>query len=115
MSKMLMFGEAPGDIGQNVGRDSGLYSGFVSGVAWIGTATLPTFLGLDASLQNDWPNPGARYQTQWAHFGSLHAGDIVPFVYADGSVHAIPKSVEPEVFWTMSTIQGEEVDDIGQP
>jgi prepilin-type N-terminal cleavage/methylation domain-containing protein len=115
MSKMLMFGEAPGDIGQNISRDSKSYSGFVFGVAWIGTATLPTWCGLDTSIQNDWPNPGARHQTYWVMFGSLHAGDIVPFVYADGSVHVIRKSVERKVFWTLSTIQGDELDELSEP
>lgn len=115
MSKMLMFGEAPGEIGQNFRQDSKLYSGFVAGVAWIGTATLPTFGGLDTSIQNDRPNPGARHQTYFLMFGSLHAGDIVPFVYADGSVHGIRKSVEREVFWALSTISGEELDKIDEP
>jgi prepilin-type N-terminal cleavage/methylation domain-containing protein len=115
MSKMLLFGEAPGDVGQNILQDSRLHSGFVSGVAWIGTAALPMFFDLDASLANDWPNPGARYQTQWANFGSLHAGDVVAFVYADGSVHFLRKSVEREILWALSTIRGEELDDLGEP
>jgi hypothetical protein len=115
MSKLLMFGEAPGNIGQNILQDGKLYNGFMAGVAWISTATLPTIYGLDTSNQNNRPNFGARYQTNLLMFGSLHAGDVVPFVYADGSVHNIHKSVNREIFWAQSTIRGEEVDDIDEP
>jgi hypothetical protein len=115
MSKMMMFGEAPGNIGQNILQNGKLYNGFMAGVAWISTATLPTNFGLDTSIQNNWPNFGARYQTNLFMFGSLHAGDVVPFVYADGSVHGIRKSVARDVFWAQSTIRGDELDDINEP
>jgi prepilin-type N-terminal cleavage/methylation domain-containing protein len=116
MSKMLMFGEAPGTIGQGIQAADGSTSSsdYADGIAWIGTATLPTLFGLDPSDQDGAPT-GARYQTHWAYFGSLHLGDIVPFVYGDGSVHALVKDVDPMVLGALSTIDGGETVDANQP
>jgi prepilin-type N-terminal cleavage/methylation domain-containing protein len=105
MSKILMFGEAPGTI--NAG-------GYADGIAWIGTATLPTLFGLDPADQDDSPS-GARYQTHWGYFGSVHLGDVVPFVYGDGSVHALAKNVDWTVLGALSTIDGGETVDVNQP
>jgi prepilin-type N-terminal cleavage/methylation domain-containing protein/prepilin-type processing-associated H-X9-DG protein len=115
LSKMLTFGEAPGSIGQGIEADDGSMTGdFARGNAWIGTATLPTLAGLDASRRNGAPNTGARYETHWIMFGSLHSGGIVQFVYADGSVHGIPKEVDTVVLDALSTIRGDETVDFGQ-
>ena len=63
------------------------------------------------SSENGAPNPGASYQTHRSYFGSLHLGDIVPFVYVDGSVHALRKSVDLAVYRALSTIGGDEIVD----
>lgn len=107
-SKTLFFGEAPGLIGESIPDGDQWHSGFVSGMAWIGTATLPTHFGLDTAWLNDPASP-TRHQTHWAMFGGLHPGDIVYFAYADGSVHAVSKGVEESVLFAASTIKGEEV------
>ena len=115
MSKMLAFGEAPGSIGNGIDDESTTYSGFVLGYAWIGSTTLPTIFGLDATTQNNYPNPGAVYDTFWSCFGSLHLGSIVPFVYADGSVHSVRKDIEQSIFVALSTIRGGELINGGMP
>lgn len=107
-SKTLFFGEAPGVIGESIPVGEESHSGFVSGMAWIGTATLPTQFGLDISWLNDPASP-TRYQVHWAMFGGLHPGDVVYFAYADGSVHAVSKGVEESVLYAASTIKGDEV------
>jgi hypothetical protein len=115
MSKMLAFGEAPGNIGQGIQAQDGSTTGdFGIGHAWVGTATLVTLAGLDCSSENGTPNEGARYQSHWSFFGSLHRGDVVQFGYADGSVHAIPKDIDTPVLDALSTIRGGETVDIGQ-
>jgi hypothetical protein len=115
MSKMLAFGESPGNIGQGIQANDGSITGdFGLGHAWVGTATLVTLAGLDCSIKNGEPNEGARYQSHWHFFGSLHRGDIVQFVYADGSVHVIPKDVDFRVLDALSTIRGGETVDYGQ-
>ncbi|HEY3391640.1 MAG TPA: DUF1559 domain-containing protein, partial [Lacipirellulaceae bacterium] len=114
-SKQLMFGEAPGMVGQGIQKEDGSGHGeFALGHAWIGTANLPTVFGLDSSQEDGFPNEGARYQAHWSYFGSLHQGNIVQFVYADGSVHSIPKEVTWQVLDALSTIQGGETQDISQ-
>jgi hypothetical protein len=107
-SKTLFFGEAPGLIGESIPDGNQTNSGFVSGMAWIGTATLPTHFGLDISWLNDPASP-TKYETHWAMFGGLHSGELVYFAYADGSVHAVSKGVEESVLFAASTIKGEEV------
>jgi type II secretory pathway pseudopilin PulG len=114
-SKMLMFGEAPGTVGQGIQAEDGSGHGeFPLGNSWMGSANLPTVFGLDSSVEDGYPNAGARYQIHWSYFGSLHQGNIVQFVYADGSVHSIPKDVTVPVLDALSTIQGGEVEDISQ-
>lgn len=110
LSKTLAFGEAPGSIGLGAQSQGEVCGEYALGVAWIGGAALPTTFGLDQTRANGDP-PGAVYQTYWSMFGSLHTGEIVQFVYADGSVHPIRKSIENAVFTSMSTIAGGEVVD----
>ncbi len=107
-SNTLFFGEAPGLIGESIPDGEESHSGFVSGMAWIGTATLPTHFGLDISWLND-PASRTKYETHWAMFGGLHSGELVYFAFADGSVHAVSKGVEESVLFAASTIKGEEV------
>ena len=98
-SKMLAFGEAQGvsaTASSHIQAAPVIYS---AGIAWIGTAALATNFGLDVSRENGAPNPGALYQTHRSYFGSLHLGDIVPFVHVDGSVHALRKNVDVAVYW----------------
>jgi len=73
-SHVLLIGEAVGGIegGQR------LYS-----FSWIGCGALPTAWGL-----------GGR---EWYRFSSQHSG-LVNFCYADGSVHAVPLDIEPNVY-----------------
>jgi prepilin-type N-terminal cleavage/methylation domain-containing protein len=114
-SKMLMFGEAPGTVGQGIQAEDGSGHGeFALGNSWLGSANLPTVFGLDSSVENGFPNSGARYQIHWSYFGSLHQGNVVQFVYADGSVHGIPKEVTVPVLDALSTIQGGETEDLSQ-
>jgi prepilin-type N-terminal cleavage/methylation domain-containing protein len=114
-SKMLAFGEAPGMIGQGIEKEDGsIGSEWVWGNAWLGTATMATQFGLQSSEQNGNPNDGARYDVHLAYFGGLHNGDIVQFVYCDGSVHQISKDVTVPVLDALSTIQGGETVDFGQ-
>ncbi|HEX3599397.1 MAG TPA: DUF1559 domain-containing protein [Lacipirellulaceae bacterium] len=112
LSKMLAFGEAPGSIGSSIqATQSSGSSDFPYGIAWFGTATLPTALGLNSAQENGTPNKAAYYRTHWSHFGSLHSGDIVQFVNADASVHSISKTIDQPVFEALSTIRGGEIID----
>lgn len=115
MSRTLAFGEAPGTFGHNIREESTSYSGLIAGIAWAGTATLPTMFGLDLSYENNWPNPGASYETHWSYYGSLHAGEFVQFVYVDGSVHSFSKDMNPYAFDSLATMGGSEIVEIYQP
>ena len=108
LSKMLAFGEAPGTFGSGIG----IFGEFVDGVAWIGTAALPTYFGLDVSWHDGSPNEGARYDTHLCHFGSLHGARLGAVRVADGSVHSISKDIDSYTFWALSTIQGSELVDV---
>jgi prepilin-type N-terminal cleavage/methylation domain-containing protein/prepilin-type processing-associated H-X9-DG protein len=113
LSKTLTFGEAPGSIGQGLENLDGSTSGGYSvGIAWIGSATLPTIAGLDPSVEDNEPNSGARYQTHWSYFSSLHTGGIVNFAYGDGSVHGLPKEIHWKVLDALSTIRGGETEEL---
>jgi prepilin-type N-terminal cleavage/methylation domain-containing protein len=111
-SKTLMFGEAPGTFGSNIGDtltfSNDQYDGFVQGFAWAGWACLPTYFGLDASKADGDPNPEARYQTHWRQFGSVHSGGVALFTMADGSVHGLTKDIDLVTFHNLSTMKGEE-------
>jgi hypothetical protein len=61
------------------------------------------------------PNEGARYEAHWTSFSSLHVGDVVLFVYGDGSVRGLSKEIEEPILDALATIQGEEVVDASQP
>ncbi len=112
LSKTLMFGEAPGSIGGSIqASQSASGSEFPYGIAWFGAATLPTGLGLNSSQENGTPNPAANYRVHWSHFGSVHTGDIVQFVNADGSVHSLTKTIDEPTFEALSTIRGGEIVD----
>jgi prepilin-type N-terminal cleavage/methylation domain-containing protein len=111
-SHTLMFGEAPGTVGVGIrpditGTPGGVFSGMVQGNAWAGWGVLPTNYGLDASVEADYPNPGARYDTIWSYFGSLHTG-IVQFCFVDGSVRTVRSDLEKPVLWALSTMGGQE-------
>lgn len=114
LSKTLMFGESPGSIGTSIMATQSSTSGteFPLGIAWFGAATLPTGLGLNSSQENGTPNPAANYRAHWSHFGSVHTGDIVQFVYADGSVHSLTKQIDQPTFEALSTIRGGEIVDM---
>jgi prepilin-type N-terminal cleavage/methylation domain-containing protein len=114
LSKTLMFGEAPGSIGSSILATQSSTGGseFPLGIAWFGAATLPTGLGLNSGQQNGTPNPGANYRVHWSHFGSVHTGDIVQFVNADGSVHSLSKTIDQPTFEALSTIRGGEIVDL---
>jgi hypothetical protein len=107
-SNTLMFGEAPGTIGYAAVGTPIRRNGFLAGVAWAGTGTLPTFYGLDASSFNDSSTPGV-YDTHFAAFGSVHSGDIVPFCFVDGSVQQLNEAIDLGVLYALSTIRGGEV------
>jgi prepilin-type N-terminal cleavage/methylation domain-containing protein len=112
MSKLLAFGEAPGAIGTGIKDGSGNSLGeFAYGNAWIGTATLPVAFGLDPSIENV---GGVSYRTHWAYFGGLHTGDVVLFVFADGSVHSLKKSIDSKVLDAVATIKGDETVDYSE-
>jgi prepilin-type N-terminal cleavage/methylation domain-containing protein len=72
-SKTLLIGEAFGEI------DQGDYT---LGYAWMGSGSLPLAWGL---------GDGA-----WDQFSSRHP-DIVPFCFADGSIHYLAKDTSPDV------------------
>ena len=89
-SNTFMFGESPGTIGND--QDG---SGFINGHSWAGAACLLTGNGLDPSyLHTD----TVQYQTHYTQFGSLHAGDIVLFCNADGSVDSITTDINRDVY-----------------
>jgi hypothetical protein len=112
MSKLLAFGEAPGAIGTGIKDGSGNSLGeFAYGNSWAGTATLPVAFGLDPSIEN---GGGVTYRTHWAYFGGLHTGDVVLFVFADGSVHSLNKSIDAKIFDAVSTIKGDETVDYNE-
>jgi hypothetical protein len=117
LSKIAAFGEAPGSFGQGIQLEGGSdpYSDHAIGIAWAGTATLATYSGLKSSVANGRPNEGARYQVHWAFFGSLHSGEVVQFVYGDGSVHSISKDAQRAILDALSTIQGGETVETSQP
>jgi prepilin-type N-terminal cleavage/methylation domain-containing protein len=108
-SQTLMFGEAPGTIGTAVaaGGAGETASGFVLGLGWAGTATLPVAFGLDHSAENDKPNPGARYDAHWSYFGGVHPSTVA-FCLADGSVRDLERSLSGDVLDALSTIRGGE-------
>lgn len=106
-SNTLLFGEAPGTIGSaihNIFTDE-LASGYLHAFTWAGTATAPVGKGLDASEKDGTPNEEARYDSHWAYYGSLHAGDVVYFCFADGSVHPLQKSIEKKVLYALASMK----------
>ena len=109
-SKTLMFGEAPGTFGDNIGTiyEPSPSSGFVQGSAWAATGAYPTYLGLNVTKENNTPNAGARYQAKWSYFGSLHSGDVVQFCFVDGAVLSLSKGIDTQVFYSLSTKNGQE-------
>lgn len=110
-SNTLMFGEAPGMLGENIPRGSEKYTGFVVGVAWACNATLPTVLGLDASSYNGSPEPTTKYDVPLGAYGSMHGGDVVLFSMTDGSVQSFSKSIDFPTFMYMSSMKGDDIVD----
>jgi type II secretory pathway pseudopilin PulG len=113
LSKTLAFGEAPGTFGLGEVSQGNSCGEFALGVAWIGSAALPTIFGLEASRANGSP-PGSVYQTYWSMFGSLHVGEIVQFVCADNSLRVLHQDVDTAILTSMSTIAGGESADSSQ-
>jgi prepilin-type N-terminal cleavage/methylation domain-containing protein/prepilin-type processing-associated H-X9-DG protein len=72
-SNTLMFGEGLG--GYILGRDLTW--------SWMGCGALGTKFGMYSA-----PDTAKQYPS-WAHFASLHAGGIVQFAFADGSVRPL--------------------------
>jgi len=106
-SRTLMFGEAPGTIGDARLATAARQTGFIAGVAWAGNGTLPAFYGLDASEFND--SGDGTYETHFAAFGSVHTGDIVPFCFIDGSVQQLNEAIDLQVLYALATISGGEL------
>ncbi|MCA9262547.1 MAG: DUF1559 domain-containing protein [Planctomycetales bacterium] len=86
-SHTLLFGEAVGTLVR--GR------GFTQGFSWIGTACLPTGFGLDPAINN---SETTRYEAHWSQFSSAHAGDVIQFSLADGSVHSLTRDLDQDLF-----------------
>lgn len=114
-AQTLMFGEAPGSFVNNVNElypdgSQAVTSGFTRGNAWAGWGTLPTAIGLNVGFENGKPpNLGSTFDTKWGYYGSLHSGDVVQFCFVDGSVHALSKDINIDIYHGMSTMKGEEV------
>ena len=112
-SKTLMFGEAVGTVGSGVTHQLGItpndpVDGFAEAFAWAGWACLPTYNGLDVTVENGLPTANARYDAKWTNFGSAHTGGTVLFAMADGSVHGLTTSIDTPLFHALSTMKGEE-------
>ena len=73
------------------------------------TGCLPTYNGLNVSLENGNPNPESTYTAKWTHYSSAHAGSIVQFTMVDASVHALSTDIDIDLFHNLSTMKGEEV------
>lgn len=113
LTQTFMFGEAPGTIGRGLTDQfyEGTFDGFTEGNAWAGWGTLPTYNGLDVSVSvrnGDAP----KYDTYWANYGSLHAGDIVQFCFLDGSVRGLSTDIELYTFQSLSSINAGEIVDL---
>jgi prepilin-type N-terminal cleavage/methylation domain-containing protein len=108
-SQTIMFGEAPGSIGVGIqsGSNPNVFSGYVLGLAWAGTATLPVAFGLDSSAENGKPVAGARYDVHWSYYGSVHPG-VVGFCFSDGSVRDLQKNIPDSLLDALSTMRGAE-------
>jgi prepilin-type N-terminal cleavage/methylation domain-containing protein len=112
-SKTFMFGEAIGAVGSNIthtfpNMPNDPSDGFVLGHAWAGWGCLPTYNGLDSSVENGTPTANARYDSHWKNFGSAHSGGIVQFTMVDGSVHTVTKDIDIALYHNLSTMKGEE-------
>ena len=72
-----MFGEAIGAVGSSIthtfpNMPNDPSDGFVLGHAWVGWGCLPTYDGLDSSVENGIITANARYDSHWKNFGSAH-------------------------------------------
>ena len=63
---------------------------------------LPDYLGCFAI-------GGGGIHTCKRGWGSLHTGNLLQFVYCDGSVHSLSQNIDMDIFVAGGTIQGEEV------
>lgn len=110
-SNTLLFGEAPGTIGREIYDPpyDETFSGYVHAHAWAGTGTLPVGAGINAATEDGTPNEEARYDAYLFQYGSLHAGDIVQFCLADGSVRQIDKQIDQAVLEALASIRGGEL------
>jgi prepilin-type processing-associated H-X9-DG protein len=74
-------------------------------------ATYPAIAGGNLYLQPDYNACAAVINANYCKYGwgSLHAGGIIPFLFGDGHVRAIPNTIDQNVFIALSTIAGGEV------
>lgn len=84
-SNVLMFGEV---LGGCSGRPCASRS---YGHSWMGSGAMPTGWGLDPAFS------GEVFPEGWFQFGSEHPG-VVQFVYADGSVRGLSRTIEWETY-----------------
>jgi prepilin-type N-terminal cleavage/methylation domain-containing protein/prepilin-type processing-associated H-X9-DG protein len=109
-SKTLLFGEAPGTIGQSVkgALSDTVYNGSIHAHSWTGSATAPVGESLDPTIENGTPNASAEYDAHWAYFSGLHPGGNVQFCYADGSVHTLEEGIDRFILRSLASINGGE-------
>ncbi len=107
-SHTLMFGEAPGTVGNGIpDPEGGSFSGMAYGHMWAGWATLPASHGLDVSRENNYTGKSEIYDTMWLYFGSLHPA-TAQFCFVDGSVRSLSKDIDLVTFESLSTMGGGE-------
>ena len=110
-SKMLAFGEAQGVSATASSHIQAAPVNTPQGSPGLAQPRWQRTLAWTCRGRTEPPIPATRYQTHRSYFGSLHLGDIVPFVHVDGSVHALRKSVDLAVYRALSTIGGDEIVD----
>jgi prepilin-type N-terminal cleavage/methylation domain-containing protein/prepilin-type processing-associated H-X9-DG protein len=82
-SNILAFGEIEGGCNQTPCDNLQIAH------SWMGSGALTASFGMDT---NYFPNE--RWKHYWGQFSSRHSGNIVQFVFADGSVHGIAKNID---------------------
>ena len=107
-SNTFMIGEAPGAIGSNIDFGDGGQDGLVLSSAWIGGCGLPTYYGIYNGQEDD---DITNFDTHYAYYGSVHSGNIVLFVYVDGSVRQITADIDYTIVDALASMQyGETID-----
>ncbi|MBI1902353.1 MAG: DUF1559 domain-containing protein [Planctomycetia bacterium] len=95
-SNSLMFGETVGHVNQSTGQ-------FVYSHAWFGSGALPVY----------WSFNGVPAEF-WYTFSSRHAGNIIQFAYADGSVHSVRGAITHPIKRAAAGIRDREPYDVSQ-